>query len=118
MNHMKLLTKKLREQLPPLYSQEDVEDPMVSAKFFTPDAGFSWYATEGSPVDENGIMINEGETTPEADFLFFGYVIGLEAELGYFYGDVSGCRLSATCLLHPANSRRSPAGRCGKQRQR
>jgi hypothetical protein len=115
---MKLLTKKLREQLPPLYSQEDVEDPTVSAKFFTPDAGFSWYATEGSPVDENGIMINEGETTPEADFLFFGYVIGLEAELGYFYGDVSGCQLSATCLLHPANSRRSPTGRCGKQRQR
>jgi Protein of unknown function (DUF2958) len=81
---MQLLTKQLREPLPPLSSQEHVEDPMVSVKFFTPDAGFSWYATEGSPVDANGIMIKEGETTPEADFLFFGVVLGIEAELGYF----------------------------------
>lgn len=41
---------------------------MVWCKLFTPDAGWSWYATEGSPVDENGIMITEGENTPEADF--------------------------------------------------
>ena len=81
---MKLLTKELRAKLPALYSQEHVEDPTVWCKFFTPDAGWSWYATEGSPVDANGIMINEGETTPAVDLLFFGYVIGLEAELGYF----------------------------------
>ena len=57
---------------------------MVWCKFFTPDAAWTWYTTEGSPVDENGIMINEGETSPAVDYLFFGYVIGLEAELGYF----------------------------------
>ncbi|CCF85383.1 hypothetical protein NITHO_490006 [Nitrolancea hollandica Lb] len=26
----------------------------------------------------------EGENTPAVDFVFFGYVQGLEAELGYF----------------------------------
>jgi hypothetical protein len=81
---MKLLTKQLRKKLPPLGSLEHVEDPMVWVKFFTPDAGFTWYATEGSPVDENGIMIAPGKATPEADFLFFGYVRGLDGELGYF----------------------------------
>ncbi len=81
---MKLLTKKLRAKLPPLYSQENITDPMVSVKFFMPDGGWTWYATEGSPVDENGIMIEEGSNKPEHDFLFFGFVRGVEGELGYF----------------------------------
>lgn len=67
---MKLLMAELRKQLPPLYAQEKDQDPMVYAKFFTPDAGWTWYVTEGSP---------EGD-----DFIFFGYVIGLEREWGYF----------------------------------
>ena len=81
---MKLLTRKLRQQLLPLYSQEEVEDPMVWVRFFTPDSSWSWYATEGSPVDENGMMIPPGSSTPQADYLFFGLVVGLEEELGYF----------------------------------
>ena len=81
---MKLLTKQLRSKLPPLYSQEQVEDPMVYVKFFTPDSHWTWFATEGSPVDKNGIMIQPGEDTAAVDFLFFGYVKGLDAELGYF----------------------------------
>jgi len=39
-------------------------------KFFTPDANWTWYATEAQP---------EGE-----DFIFFGLVDGAEKELGYF----------------------------------
>ena len=81
---MKLLTKQIKEQLPSLYSQEHVEDPIVYVKSFTPDSGWYWDATEGSPVDENGIMINEGENKVEVDFLFFGYIRGLDAKLGYF----------------------------------
>jgi hypothetical protein len=34
-------------------------------KFFTPDSSWTWYATEGSPVDENGIMIQPGEDKHE-----------------------------------------------------
>jgi len=67
---MKLLTEEVRAQLPPLYSQENAADPIVHAKFFTPDAGWTWFATEGG--------------TDRGEYLFFGYVIGLEEEFGYF----------------------------------
>ena len=43
---------------------------MVSVKFFHPNSHWTWYATEGAPEDE--------------DFIFFGYVVGLEKEWGYF----------------------------------
>jgi hypothetical protein len=67
--HIQLLTQELRASLPPLYGQDGNKNPFVHAKFFTPDAGWTWLITEGSP---------EGE-----DFIFFGYVIGLEEEWGY-----------------------------------
>jgi Protein of unknown function (DUF2958) len=75
------LTKNLLQTLPALYSQEDTPDPMVVVKFFTPDAGWTWYAIEGSPVDEQGYYDTDKE---KVDFVFFGLVSGLEAELGYF----------------------------------
>jgi len=68
---MDLLPKELRKVLPPLYSQESSAAPVVHAKFFTPDAGWTWLVTEGS---EQG----------DGDWLLFGYVIGLEEEWGYF----------------------------------
>jgi hypothetical protein len=75
------LTKDLIKTLPPLYSQEDNPDPMVVVKLFTPDAGWTWYAIEGSPVDEAEYYDTQ---KPKVDFLFFGLVSGLEVELGYF----------------------------------
>ena len=68
---MQLFTKEIKEKLPALYSQENERDPMVYVKFFDPTGSWTWYATEGEDSD-NG------------DFLFFGLVIGFEAELGYF----------------------------------
>jgi len=67
---MELLPQELRQQLPPLYSQEHVKDPMVICKFFHPLSNMTWYAIEGSP---------EGD-----DFLFFGWVYSDFPELGYF----------------------------------
>ena len=64
---MELLTKELREQLPPLYAQEHGADPLVICKFFTPDGSWTWYALEFDGED-----------------VFFGLVIGFESELGYF----------------------------------
>lgn len=64
---MQLLTKEIRVALPLLYSSEDVEDPMVWCKFFTPDSSWTWYAVEFDGVDT-----------------FFGLVDGFEEELGYF----------------------------------
>jgi hypothetical protein len=73
---MKLLTKELRDKLPPLYSQESKGGKAVCyLKLFTPDSQFSWYITEGSPIkDENG---------REVDFHMFGLVDGHCKELGY-----------------------------------
>ncbi len=66
----KLLPKYVLRRLPQLRAQEEVPDPIVAVKFFTPDAQWTWYATEGSP---------EGE-----DFMFFGFVVGEFPEWGYF----------------------------------
>ena len=78
---MELLPKELQEQLPPLYSQEHVEDPMVICKFFHPLSHWTWYAYEGSSVDENGYYDTDQE---KVDFVFFGWVYGDFPELGYF----------------------------------
>ena len=67
---MELLPEELRGRLPPLYAQEGSTDPTIQIKYFTPDANWTWYVTEGSQGGD--------------DFIFFGYVIGLEAEWGYF----------------------------------
>ena len=64
---MKLLTKTLLKQLPPLYSTENRKDPMVICKFFYPGFNWTWYAIEFDGKD-----------------LFFGLVDGFEVELGYF----------------------------------
>ena len=65
---MKLLTKAVLKQLPPLYANEDKGlDVLAVVKFFTPDAGWTWYGSEFDGED-----------------VFFGLVIGFEAEYGYF----------------------------------
>ena len=65
---MKLLTKALRAKLPPLYANEEIGlDAKAQVKFFTPDAQWTWYASEFDGED-----------------LFFGLAVGFCAELGYF----------------------------------
>jgi len=77
---MKLLTKKNREDLPPIGGQEKAgEDAIAYVKFFTPFSNWTWFATEF-----------------DGDDLFFGLVRwrcawacpasydGFELELGYF----------------------------------
>ena len=69
-SQQKLLTKADVHTLPALYSQEEITDPVAHIKYFTPDAQWTWYATEGRV---------EG-----TDFLFFGFVVGPSPEWGYF----------------------------------
>jgi hypothetical protein len=65
---MLLLTKENRLNLPALYSTDGQGDQAVAkVKFFTPDSNWTWYATEF-----------------DGDDTFFGLVVGLEIELGYF----------------------------------
>ena len=70
---MELLTEGIKKQLPALYSQEDVADPVCSLKFFTPDSSFTWFIVEGSEQEDG-------------DWLFFSKVISHicpDGELGY-----------------------------------
>ena len=76
-----LLPDTLKERMPPLYSQETEPDPLVVCKFFDPVGSWTWYATEGSPVDEDGYVDTDKD---KADYLFFGLVVGFEQELGNF----------------------------------
>ncbi len=64
---MQLMTEELRKKIPKLYSQEKEKDPVVYAKYFTPDSSWTWYVLEF-----------DGKDT------FFGHVDGFEPELGYF----------------------------------
>ena len=65
----KLIPDDLISTIPDLYSTEDEEDPICHIKLFTPDANWTWYITEFS-IDDNDTC--------------FGYIVGLESELGYF----------------------------------
>lgn len=89
---MKLLTQELRAALPVLYATENVEDPTVVGKIFDPCSSWTWYLLEGQHVDEDGYpAVETGK--PVADYLFFAYVEGLEAELGYVtLSQLSGIR--------------------------
>lgn len=63
---MILLTKEIRQSLPPLYATEDDPDPMVFCRFFHPLSTWEWFITEFDGED-----------------LMFGLVSGLELEWGY-----------------------------------
>jgi hypothetical protein len=65
---MELLTEELKNQLPKLYEQAESRDPFVFIKFFFPAGNWTWFVTAGEPSGD--------------DFLFFGYVVGLEREWG------------------------------------
>lgn len=63
-----LLDQASRERLPALYANEELGlAALAIVKFFTPDANWTWYASEFDGED-----------------IFFGLVSGLEIELGYF----------------------------------
>ncbi len=64
---MKLLTKELIAKFPSLYKTENQKDPLIICRFFTIWNNWEWYPIEF-----------DGKDT------FFGWVRGLEDELGYF----------------------------------
>jgi hypothetical protein len=66
---MKLVTKAIERSIPKLYSQEDVEDPIVRLHLFNPCGVGDWWITEGQ---------HEG-----GDYLMFGLCDLGFPELGY-----------------------------------
>ncbi len=65
-----LLPKELEGVLPKIGGREGNKNPTVYAVFQFPFGGWAWFVTEG---------VTYGD-----DFCFFGYVVGLECEWGYF----------------------------------
>jgi hypothetical protein len=69
---MKLLTKEITKQIPPIYSTDGIEKKKIITKFFTPWSSFTWYVIEGNKINES-------------DWEFFGIVdSGSYKEYGYF----------------------------------
>jgi hypothetical protein len=64
-----LLPPSVRATIPPLYSTEGHNDPLIWVKFFTPDSSWTWYVFEAGPVED--------------DTLLYCLVDGFEAEFGY-----------------------------------
>ena len=66
---MDLLPQSIKNQLPELYAQDGKGMKAIAyVKYFTPAGSWTWYGTEFDTASET----------------FFGYVKGLENELGYF----------------------------------
>lgn len=65
----RLLSQEEIKQLPDLYETEEQDNPICQVKLFTPDANYTWYIIEVSKENFD---------------ICFGYVQGLESELGYF----------------------------------
>ncbi len=74
-----LIPKEILDTLPDLYdTTADGGNPLCQIKLFTPDSNWTWYIIEYSQDD--------GSTC-------YGYVQGLEDELGYFSLDeIKGIR--------------------------
>jgi len=65
----KLIPHTLLSDIPDLYETEGQLNPTCYVKLFTPDSNWNWYIIELSKVDIKTC---------------YGYVQGLESELGYF----------------------------------
>lgn len=67
---MKLLTEEIIKRTPKLYETEDIkcEDKIAQARFFDPCGNMTWYLMEMDEKQER----------------CFGYIVGFEAEYGYF----------------------------------
>lgn len=65
----KLIPQTLLSDIPDLYETEGSLNPICQIKLFMPDANWTWYIIELSKSDTNTC---------------YGYVQGLESELGYF----------------------------------
>ena len=65
----KLIPQTLLSDIPDLYETENSLDPICHVKLFTADSNWTWYVMEFSKEDAKTC---------------FGYVQGMESELGYF----------------------------------
>jgi len=92
---MQLLTDKIKEALPSLYSTEDIpcEDKQVVVKFFNPMGSQTWEITEGSYQEDMDTWLLFGKcdlgygaewgyvTLAELEDLDVGFGLGIERDI-------------------------------------
>ena len=61
---MQIMDQSILEKLPPLYSQEDRDDPMMYVKIVSPDQSWTAYLAEGTKKGD--------------EFVIFGLFIGAD----------------------------------------
>jgi hypothetical protein len=90
---MKLITPEFEELLKdyPLYSQEDVEDPLIVAKLFDPAGSASWWLTEYDPVEKiafcyvTGLVQNEWGYASLIELESIERPFGLSVEIDLYF---------------------------------
>ena len=98
---MKLLTQEIRKQLPALYSQDEIADPLVHIKFFDPCGSFTWFILEYDGNDTFFAFV-KSHLCPDGEL---GYVslqelksiknpmgLGIERDLYFTQKQLSQCK--------------------------
>ncbi len=97
-----LLPEELRNTLPKISDQDGNNNPTVYAVFQFPLSGWIWFVTEGDAYID--------------DYCFFGYVVGLEREWGYFcLSELEGVDINGIRVRREEDHVRRPLSECLKQ---
>jgi len=97
-----LLPETLRIRLLQRVEQEGIKDPIVFALYMVPLSGWTWFVTEGKAIKD--------------DFLFFGYVIGLEREWGYFcLSELESVDVAGVTVCRDEDHQPKPLSECLQQ---
>lgn len=96
---MKLLTEKIREQLPKLGETDNQADPIAIVKFFNPTGLGTWWACEFDP--KTGIFFGKADLGfPELGTFSLGelqsykgpFGLGIERDIHFTPKPLSQCR--------------------------
>lgn len=97
-----LFPEELKRSLPKISDHEGSKDPIVYAVFQFPLSRWTWFATEADRYED--------------DICFFGYVVGLEREWGYFcLSELEAVEIDGIRILRYEDHVQSPLSQCLKQ---
>ncbi|MGD9628582.1 MAG: DUF2958 domain-containing protein [Pyrinomonadaceae bacterium] len=98
----KILPKELKNAVPKISEQEGNGNPTVYAVFQFPLSGWTWFVTEADSYED--------------DICFFGYVVGLEREWGYFcLSELESVDVNGLKVLRDEDHVPRPLSECLKQ---
>lgn len=81
---MELIPKELISSIPKLYETEELTDPIVYIKLFTPDANWSWFVTELSVNMDTcfGLVISPFVENGELGYFSLNELKSIRGKLG------------------------------------